>query len=128
MSPRHTSIHCQWRTVSPGRSFVIRSLPSLSFPAAASLVPRPDSTPPTLDSTRAYWYPRVRGALTVIGGTLAYVALASAFGNDASFGTAFVGMIGSTAAMGWVWWLEARRAARHESAQRASAQRDAGTT
>jgi hypothetical protein len=70
----------------------------------------------------------MRGALTVIGGTLGYVALASAFGSDASFATAFVGMVGSTAAMGWVWWLEARRAARLDAAQRSSAQRDAGTT
>lgn len=70
----------------------------------------------------------MRGAFTVIGGTLGYVALATAFGDDASFGTAFVGMIGSTAAMGWVWWLEARRAARQAAAQRAAAQRDAGTT
>ena len=51
--------------------------------------------------------------MTIIAGTLAYVALASAFGNDASFGTAFVGMLGSLAAMAWVWFLEARRAARH---------------
>lgn len=98
------------------------------FPQPLSLVSRTDSTPPTPDDARAYWHPRLRGALTVIGGTLAYVALASAFGNTASFGTAFVGMVGSTAAMGWVWWLEARHAAKHAAAQRASAQRDAGTT
>ena len=72
-----------------------------------------DSPPPTPAETRAFWYPRVRGAITIIAGTLAYVALASAFGNDASFGTAFVGMIGSLAAMAWVWFLEARRAAKH---------------
>jgi hypothetical protein len=86
-----------------------------------------DSTPPTPESTRAFWYPRVRGGLTVIAGTLAYVALAGAFGNDASFGTAFIGMLGSLAAMAWVWWLEARRAAKHAATAR-PAQRDAGTT
>ena len=75
-----------------------------------------DSPPPTPAETRAFWYPRVRGAITIIAGTLAYVALASAFGNDASFGTAFVGMIGSLAAMAWVWFLEARRAAKHAAA------------
>ncbi len=72
-----------------------------------------DSPPPTPAETRAFWYPRVRGAMTIIAGTLAYVALAAAFGNDASFGTAFVGMLGSLAAMAWVWFLEARRAAKH---------------
>lgn len=72
-----------------------------------------DSPPPTPAETRAFWYPRVRGAMTLIAGTLAYVALASAFGNDPSFGTAFVGMLGSLAAMAWVWFLEARRAAKH---------------
>jgi hypothetical protein len=72
----------------------------------------PDSDAPAPDNARAYWYPRVRGGLTVIGGTLAYVAIASAFGNDASFGTAFVGMIGSLVMMLWVWWLEARRNAK----------------
>lgn len=86
-------------------------------------MPRPDSTPPTPDATRAYWYPRVRGGLTIIGGTLAYVALASAFGNDPSFWTALVGMLGSLAAMAWVWFLERRRAERH-----AGTQRGAGTT
>lgn len=72
-----------------------------------------DSAAPAPENTRAYWYPRVRGGLTVIGGTLAYVAIASAFGNDASFGTAFVGMIGSLVMMLCVWWLEARRDAKH---------------
>ena len=96
----------------------------------------PDSSPHSPDSTRAFWYPRVRGALTIIAGTLAYVALASAFGNAPSFWTALVGMLGSLAAMGWVWFLEARRAARDAAAaQRATSrttpranQRDAGTT
>jgi hypothetical protein len=77
-----------------------------------------DSTPPTPESTRAFWYPRLRGGLTVVAGTLAYVALAAAFGNDASFGTAFIGMLGSLAAMAWVWWLEARRAAKHSAKMR----------
>jgi hypothetical protein len=86
-----------------------------------------DSTPHTPEDTRAYWYPRVRGGITVIVGTLAYVALASAFGNDASFGTALVGMLGSLASMSWIWWLEARRAARTASRPN-TAQRDAGTT
>lgn len=75
---------------------------------------RPDSSPPpTPDETRAYWYPRVRGGVTVIAGTLAYVALASAFGNTPSFITALVGMLGSVIMMSWVWYLEARRAARY---------------
>lgn len=77
-------------------------------------MPRSDSTPPpTPAETRAYWYPRVRGGLTVIGGTLAYVALAAAFGNTPSFGTALVGMVGSIVMMSWVWYLESRRAAKH---------------
>lgn len=88
---------------------------------------QPDSTPPTPDSTRAYWFPRVRGAITVIVGTLAYVALGSAFGTEAGIGSAVVGMFGSLAAMSLVWWLEARRAARHHAAHSRS-QRDAGTT
>jgi hypothetical protein len=91
-------------------------------------VPPSDSTPLTADSTRAYWYPRVRGGMTIIGGTLAYVALASAFGNDACFATALVGMLGSLAAMCWIWWLEARRSARADASARARGQRDAGTT
>ena len=77
-------------------------------------MPRPDSSPPpSPGETRAYWYPRVRGGVTVIGGTLAYVALASAFGNTPSFVTALVGMLGSVIMMSWVWFLEARRAAKH---------------
>ncbi len=90
-------------------------------------VPRPDSTPPTRENTRAFWFPRIRGGITVIAGTLAYVALASAFGNDASFGTALVGMLGSLAAMRWVWWLEDRRAAKVDG-NAGPPQRDAGTT
>lgn len=84
----------------------------------------PDSTPPTPDSTRAYWYPRVRGGITIIAGTLAYVALGAAFGTDAGFGTAFVGMIGSLAAMLVVWWLEARRAARFHGKRPAASTRE----
>jgi uncharacterized membrane protein YdjX (TVP38/TMEM64 family) len=55
----------------------------------------------------------VRGGVTVVAGTLAYVALGAAFGTDAGIGTAVVGMLGSLAAMCVVWWLEARRAAKH---------------
>jgi len=91
-----------------------------------------DSTaPPSPAETRAFWYPRVRGAITVIAGTLAYVAVASAFGDTPSFLTAFVGMIGSIAMMCIVWWLEARRAAHHAArpeTRAAAAQRDRGTT
>jgi len=76
-------------------------------------MPQPDSPLPTSADTRAFWFPRLRGGITVLAGALAYVAVASAFGNDASFGTALVGMLGSLAAMGCVWWLEARRAAKH---------------
>ena len=90
-------------------------------------MPQPDSAPPAVDGARAFWYPRIRGGVTVILGTLAYVALASAFGNDASFVTALIGMIGSLAAMGWVWWLEKRRADK-DAAASAKRQRDAGTT
>ena len=76
-------------------------------------MPRDDVTPPpTPPETRAYWYPRVRGGLTVVGGTLAYVAVAAAFGNAPSFVTALVGMLGSVGMMSWVWYLEARRAAK----------------
>ena len=72
-----------------------------------------DSLPPSTPAeTRAHWYPRLRGGLTVIGGTLAYVALAAAFGNAPSFVTALVGMLGSVAMMSWVWYLESRRAAK----------------
>lgn len=84
---------------------------------------RPDSTPPSPEATSAFWYPRVRGGITIIAGTLAYVALASAFGNAPGFWTALVGMLGSLAAMSWVWFLERRRAARHVASQRG-----AGTT
>ena len=95
-------------------------------------MPRSDSTPPPSPAqTRAFWYPRVRGAITVIAGTLAYVALASAFGDTPSFLTAFVGMIGSVAMMCIVWWLEARRASHHAArpeTRAAAAQRDGGTT
>ena len=88
----------------------------------------PDSSPPpTVEGARAHWYPRMRGGVTVIAGTLAYVALASAFGNDASFGTALIGMLGSLAAMGWVWWLEKRRAER-DAVRAQSRQRGPGTT
>jgi len=87
--------------------------------------------PPSPQETRAFWYPRVRGGITVIAGTLAYVALASAFGDAPSFLSAFVGMIGSLAMMCIVWWLEARRAAHHAArpeTRAAAAQRDRGTT
>jgi len=77
-------------------------------------VPRSDSTPPpTQTETRSFWYPRVRGGITVIAGTLAYVAIAAAFGNTPSFTTAFVGMLGSIIMMSWVWYLESRRAVKH---------------
>ena len=86
-------------------------------------MPKPDSTPPTVAGARAYWYPRMRGGLTVLLGTLAYVSLAAAFGNDPTFATALVGMIGSLIAMGWVWWLEARRAAKGAAAAPSPRQR-----
>ncbi len=86
-------------------------------------MPRPHSTPPTIAGARAYWYPRMRGGLTVLFGALAYVALAAAFGSDPTFATALVGMIGSLIAMGWVWWLEARRAAKNAAAASGSRQR-----
>lgn len=54
----------------------------------------------------------------MVAGTLAYVALGSAFGTEAGIGTALVGMLGSLAAMSVVWWLEARRAAKHHRRQR----------
>lgn len=73
---------------------------------------QPESTPPTPDETFAFWSPRLRGGVTVVAGTLAYVALGAAFGTEAGIGTACVGMLGSLAAMRVVWWLEARRAAR----------------
>lgn len=76
---------------------------------------QPDSTQLTPEATRAYWYPRVRGGITVVAGTLAYVALGSAFGTDAGIGTALVGMLGSLATMCAVWWLEARRAAKQRA-------------
>ncbi len=77
-------------------------------------MPRADSTPPpTPGETRAFWYPRVRGGITVIAGTLAYVALAAAFGSAPTFVTALVGMLGSIVMMTWVWYLESRRAERH---------------
>ncbi len=80
-------------------------------------MPRSDSTPPpTPSETRAFWYPRIRGGITVIAGTLAYVALAAAFGNAPSFVTALVGMLGSIVMMSWVWYLESRRAAKHHGA------------
>jgi hypothetical protein len=92
------------------------------------LMARDDTTPPpTVEGARAHWYPRLRGGITVIAGTLAYVALASAFGNDASFATALIGMLGSLAAMAWVWWLETRRA-KKDAAASPTRQRDAGTT
>lgn len=93
-------------------------------------MPRHDSTPPpTPQDTRAFWFPRVRGGLTVIAGTLAYVALASAFGNAPGFLSAFVGMIGSIVMMSIVWWLEARRAAHHAARpDTRAAQRDGGGT
>lgn len=71
---------------------------------------QPGSTQLTPADTRAFWYPRVRGGITVVAGTLAYVALGAAFGTDAGIGTALVGMLGSLATMCAVWWLEARRA------------------
>ncbi len=81
-------------------------------------MPRDDVTlPPAPSETRAYWYPRVRGGLTVIGGTLAYVAVAAAFGNAPSFVTALVGMLGSVGMMSWVWFLEARRATKSNPAR-----------
>ena len=88
---------------------------------------QPDSTQPSPEETRAYWYPRVRGGITVVAGTLAYVAVGSAFGTDAGLGTAVVGMLGSLASMSAVWWLEARRAALHR-ARLTAAQRRSGTT
>jgi len=69
----------------------------------------------------------VRGGLTVVAGTLAYVAVGSAFGTEAGIGTAVIGMLGSLAAMSAVWWLEARRAATHR-ARLTPAQRGSGTT
>jgi len=73
----------------------------------------------------------VRGGVTVIAGTLAYVALASAFGDAPSFLSALVGMIGSIVMMSIVWWLEARRATHHAArpeTRAAADQRDRGTT
>jgi hypothetical protein len=82
-------------------------------------VSRSDTTPPpTPGETRSYWAPRVRGGVTVIAGTLAYVALGSAFGTAAGIGSAVVGMLGSIGAMCVVWWLEARRAARFHASRR----------
>ena len=82
-------------------------------------MPRSDSTPPpTPAATRAFWFPRVRGGVTVIAGTLAYVALAAAFGNAPGFVTTLVGMIGSIVMMSWVWYLESRRAAKYHGATR----------
>ena len=86
-------------------------------------MPKPDSTPPSVAGARAYWYPRMRGGFTVLLGTLAYVALAAAFGTDPTFATALVGMTGSLAAMGCVWWLEARRAVKDSAATAGPRQR-----
>jgi hypothetical protein len=86
-------------------------------------MPKPDSPPPTVVGARAYWYPRMRGGLTVLLGTLAYVSLAAAFGSDPTFATALVGMVGSLVAMGFVWWLEARRAAKNAAAASGPRQR-----
>lgn len=52
----------------------------------------------------------------MIAGTLAYVALAAAFGNAPGFVTTLVGMIGSIVMMSWVWYLESRRAAKYHRA------------
>jgi hypothetical protein len=80
----------------------------------SSRVPPSDSTPPpTPYDTQAFWYPRVRGALTVVAGTLAYGALATSFGTDLGFGSALVGLAGSLAMMVIVWKLEARRAEKY---------------
>ncbi len=88
---------------------------------------QPDLAQPSPEETRAFWRPRVRGGITVIAGTLAYVAVGSAFGTEAGIGTAVVGMLGSLAAMSAVWWLEAKRAAAHR-ARILAAQRGPGTT
>jgi hypothetical protein len=85
------------------------------------------SRTPLVDRARTYWYPRLRGGVLVLLGTLAYAAFAAAFGDSPSFVTALIGMCGSLAAMAWVWWLESRRAAKDDAAH-ANAQRDAGTT
>jgi NAD(P)H-hydrate repair Nnr-like enzyme with NAD(P)H-hydrate dehydratase domain len=90
-------------------------------------VNQPDLAQPTPEETRAYWRPRVRGGVTVIAGTLAYVAVGSAFGTEAGIGTALVGMLGSLAAMSVVWWLEAKRAAAYR-ARLVATQRGPGTT
>jgi hypothetical protein len=82
---------------------------------------------PLVDRAWSYWHPRVRGGLLVILGTLAYAAVAAAFGESPGFVTALIGMCGSLAAMAWVWWLESRRAAKEDAAH-ADDQRDAGTT
>jgi hypothetical protein len=77
-------------------------------------VPRSDSTPPpTPEETRRHWVPLLRGATTLMAGTLVYCGVAVAFGSNATMGTALVGMCGSLSAMLVVWQLEARRAARH---------------
>ena len=91
-------------------------------------MPRSDSTPPPAPhETHAFWYPRVRGAITVVAGTLAYGALAGAFGADLGFGSALVGLAGSLIMMVIVWKLEARRAAKHHG-RPASTTAGPGTT
>ncbi len=88
-----------------------------------------NSYTPLVARAHAYWRPRLRGGVLVTLGTLAYVALASAFGDSPSFITALIGMLGSLAAMAWVSWLEVRRATRDDAAHAStSTQRDAGTT
>ena len=91
-------------------------------------MPRSDSTPPpTPEETQRHWDPRLRGALTLLAGTLVYCGVATAFGTSASMGTALVGMFGSLSAMAVVWWLEARRAARYHRGAGAT-DGDGGTT
>jgi hypothetical protein len=87
----------------------------------------PGSEPTLAARTRAYWYPRVRGGLLVLAGTLAYTALTATFGETPGFGSALIGMCGSLLSMSFVWWLEARRSAREDAAA-ARSQRGAGTT
>jgi hypothetical protein len=61
----------------------------------------------------------MRGAVTIIGGMLAYTALASAFGESPTYLTAVVGLLGSLAAIVWVWWLEMRRSRKDDAKLRA---------
>lgn len=98
------------------RRLLQRSPPTSSLPSLT--VSPSEAPPPTPAETRSYWYPRLRGGITVIAGSLAYIAVGSAFGTAPSAWTALVGMLGSLAAMGCVWFLEARRAAAYAARQR----------